>query len=46
MAADVELIRSEADCNAAMAEVAMLWGAAIGTPAGDRLDVLATLIDA
>jgi HTH-type transcriptional regulator/antitoxin HigA len=38
--------RSEADCEAAMAEVERLWGAKAGTPRGDRLDVLATLIDA
>ena len=29
----------------ALAEVGRLWGAAIGTPEGDRLDILATLID-
>jgi len=29
-----------------MAEVERLWGAKSGTTAGDRLDVLATLIDA
>jgi HTH-type transcriptional regulator/antitoxin HigA len=32
--------------EAALAEVERLWGAKSGTPAGDRLDVLATLIDA
>ncbi len=46
MATDVKPIRSEADYEAAMEEVAKLWGAAGGTPDGDRLDVLATLIDA
>lgn len=46
MATDVKPIRSEADYDAAMAEVAALWRAASGTPEGDRLDVLATLIDA
>ncbi len=46
MVADVKPIRSEADYEAAMAEVETLWGAANGTPEGDRLDVLATLIDA
>jgi HTH-type transcriptional regulator/antitoxin HigA len=46
MAPDVKPIRSEMDHEAAMAEVATLWGAANGTPAGDRLDVLATLIEA
>ena len=29
-----------------MAEIERLWGSASGTPEGDRLDVLATLIDA
>ena len=46
MKADVKPIRSEADHAAAMAEVARLWGANSGTAEGDRLDVLATLIDA
>lgn len=46
MATDVKPIRTEADYNAAMGEVAALWGAPGGTPKGDRLDVLATLIDA
>ena len=46
MATDVKPIRSEADYEAALAEVERLWGARNGTPEGDRLDVLATLIDA
>ncbi|WP_309663740.1 hypothetical protein [Tabrizicola sp.] len=46
MATDIKPIRSEADYDAAMEAVAALWGAASGTPEGDRLDVLATLIDA
>jgi HTH-type transcriptional regulator/antitoxin HigA len=46
MAADLKPIRSEADHKRALAEIARLWGAKSGTPAGDRLDVLATLIDA
>jgi HTH-type transcriptional regulator/antitoxin HigA len=45
MTTDVKPIRTEADYDAAMAEVEQLWGAAIGTPEGDWLDVLATLID-
>ena len=44
--ADVKPIRSEPDYEAALAEVERLWGAKSGTPRGDRLDVLATLIDA
>ena len=46
MAIDVKPIRSAADHRAAMAEVKRLWGSKSGTPDGDRLDVLATLIDA
>ena len=45
MATDVKPIRTQADYDAAIEEVAGLWGAASGTPEGDRLDVLATLID-
>jgi HTH-type transcriptional regulator/antitoxin HigA len=32
--------------EAALEEVERLWGAKLGTPDGDRLDELATLIDA
>ena len=46
MAIEVKPIRSAADHRAAMAEVKRLWGAKSGTRDGDRLDVLATLIDA
>jgi HTH-type transcriptional regulator / antitoxin HigA len=45
MVTDVKPIRTEADYEAALEEVAALWGAASNTPKGDRLDVLATLID-
>lgn len=46
MVTNVKPIRSEADYDAALEDVEALWGAASGTPRGDRLDVLATLIDA
>jgi len=46
MAADLRPIRSEADYRAALSEVERLWGSRTGTPEGDRLDILATLIDA
>ena len=46
MRRELKPIRSEADYEAALAEVEHLWGAKSGTPDGDRLDVLATLIDA
>ena len=39
-------IRTEADYEAALAEIERLWGARVGTPEGDRLDILATLVDA
>ena len=46
MAAEVRPVHSEADYEAALAEIERLWGAKSGTPEGDRLDVLATLVDA
>jgi HTH-type transcriptional regulator/antitoxin HigA len=46
MATEIRPIRSEVDYEAALAEVERLWGAKSGTAKGDRLDVLATLIDA
>ncbi len=39
-------IRSEGDYEHALAEVEELWGAKAGTPKGDRLDILATRIEA
>ena len=46
MATDLKPIRTKADYKAALAELERLWGTKSGTPNGDRLDVLATLIDA
>src|SRR5213082_167529 len=46
MATDVKPIRTKRDYEAALKEVERLWGAKAGTMRGDRLDVLATLIDA
>jgi HTH-type transcriptional regulator/antitoxin HigA len=42
----VRPIKTARDYAAAMTEVERLWGSRSGTPEGDRLDVLATLIDA
>jgi len=39
-------IKTRADYEAAMVEIRRLWGAKSGTPDGDRLDILATLVDA
>ncbi|MGC2085887.1 MAG: helix-turn-helix domain-containing protein [Bradyrhizobium sp.] len=42
---EIKPIRTERDYEAALEEVERLWGAKAGTAQGDRLDVLATLID-
>ena len=46
MTDEVKPIRTAEDHEKALANVERLWGARSGTPEGDRLDVLATLIDA
>jgi HTH-type transcriptional regulator/antitoxin HigA len=46
MTAEVKPIRTKRDHEAALKEVERLWGTKAGTSEGDRLDVLATLIDA
>src|SRR5437870_11654871 len=43
---NVKPIRTKRDYELALRELERLWGAKSGTPEGDRLDVLATLIDA
>lgn len=40
MATKVKPIRSKRDHKAALKEVDRVWGAKLGTPEGDRLDVL------
>lgn len=42
---DVRPIRSSADYEAALIEVKRLWGTKLATAEGERLDVLATLVD-
>jgi HTH-type transcriptional regulator/antitoxin HigA len=39
-------IRNDADYQAALAEIETLFSARPGTPEGDHLDILATLVDA
>jgi HTH-type transcriptional regulator / antitoxin HigA len=46
MTGEVKPIRSETDYEQALSEVESLWGAPSGSLEGDRLEVLATLIDA
>jgi len=43
---ELKPIRTKADYEKALAEIDRLWGAKSSTREGDRLDVLATLIDA
>ena len=38
-------IRSDKDHRAALVEIEKLWGAAVGTPEGDKLDILVTLVE-
>ncbi len=45
-AAPIRPIRDEAGYEAALADVHRLWGAAPGTPDGDRLDVFMVLVEA
>jgi HTH-type transcriptional regulator/antitoxin HigA len=46
MAIKINPIRTEADYEAGLSEMARLWGKKNGTPEGDKLDVLATLLEA
>jgi HTH-type transcriptional regulator / antitoxin HigA len=46
MAHDLKPIGNEDDYQKAVKEIGPLWGSKGGTPEGDRLDVLATLVDA
>jgi HTH-type transcriptional regulator/antitoxin HigA len=42
----IKPIRNDADHDAALREIERLWGAREGTPEGDRLEVLTTLVEA
>ncbi|MCE2401119.1 transcriptional regulator [Candidatus Poribacteria bacterium] len=41
----VKPIKTEADYNAALKNIEQLWDASYGSPEGDKLDVLVTLVD-
>ena len=43
---DIRPIRSDEDHAAALRMIEKLWGAPAGTPRADKLDILATLVDA
>ena len=42
---EIHPIRNDHDHAAAIREIAKLWGAATGTEEGDKLDILATLVE-
>jgi HTH-type transcriptional regulator/antitoxin HigA len=43
---EIKPIRTKADYERTLREIERMWGARQGTPEGDRLDVLATLVEA
>jgi HTH-type transcriptional regulator/antitoxin HigA len=42
---DIHPIRDDADHAMALRRIEQLWGAPIGSPEGDELDILATLVE-
>lgn len=42
---EIRPIRTADDHEAALREIDRLWGAPVGSPEGDKLDVLITLVD-
>ena len=43
---EVKPIKTEADYSTALRNIEQLWGASYGSPEGDKLDILVTLVDA
>jgi HTH-type transcriptional regulator / antitoxin HigA len=43
---DIKPIRTEDDYAAALLMIDSLWGAPYGSPEGDKLDILVTLVEA
>ncbi len=43
---EIKPIKTEADYEGALKEIEQLWGASYGSPEGDKLDVLVTLVEA
>jgi HTH-type transcriptional regulator/antitoxin HigA len=42
---EIHPIRNDDDHAAAIAEIGKLWGSAVGTKEGDKLDILSTLVE-
>ena len=43
---EIKPIKTESDYEAALKEIEKLWGSSYGSPEGDKLDVLVTLVEA
>ena len=43
---EIKFIKTEADYEAALKDIERLWGSSYGSPEGDKLDVLVTLVEA
>lgn len=43
---EIKPIRTEADYEATLAQIDALWGSPFGSPDGERLDILVTLVEA
>ena len=43
---NIKPIKTDVDHEEALREIERLWGAKVGTPEGDKLDILMTLVDA
>ena len=43
---EIKPIRTEADYEAALQEIDRVWGTPYGSPEGDKLDILVTLVEA
>jgi HTH-type transcriptional regulator/antitoxin HigA len=43
---EIKPVRTNADYERTLREIERLWGAKAGTPDGDKLDILATLVEA
>ncbi len=42
---EIQPIKTKTDYEAALAEIERLWGSALNTPEGDKLDLLLILVD-
>ena len=43
---EIKPVKTETDYEAALKEIEKLWGSNYGSPEGDKLDVLVTLVEA